>query len=45
MNENQEMNEMEAMWSDRQDMVWLNRAHLIDDDSVPEDPRDWNVDG
>lgn len=43
---NQQTNEMikdiDEQMSDRGQMVWLNRAHLSDDD-VPDYPRDWNV--
>jgi hypothetical protein len=39
-----ETNTMEELMSDREQMAWLNRAHLSDDDDVPSDPRDWNVD-
>jgi hypothetical protein len=44
---NQQTNEMskdiDEQMSDREQMVWLNRAHLSDDD-VPDYPRDWSVD-
>ncbi len=33
---------MKDLMTDREQMVWLNRAHLQDDDY--DDPRDWSMD-
>lgn len=35
---------MEELWSDREEIVMLSRAHLSDDENIPNDPRDWNID-